>query len=90
MSFKRLSSLGPICSIRGYMAKMSKEHMKEYANYSPVQLKKHIKEEKQLVKKKESKKEKKMHEAEAGRKSNKSEKHRKAESKGMKKAMRGY
>lgn len=41
------------------------------------------------MKKKESKKEAKMHEAAAGRKENKSEKHKKSEAKGMKKAMRG-
>lgn len=32
--------------------KMSAEHMKEYAKYSPAQLKKHMKEEKELVKSK--------------------------------------
>lgn len=60
---------------------MSKEHMKEYAHYSPAQLAKHMRDEKKLLAKKK--------EAAAGRKYNKSEKHRKAESKGMKKAMRG-
>lgn len=42
-----------------------------------------------MAKKKESKKIAKMHEAKAGRKEDRSEKHRKAESCGMKKAMRG-
>jgi hypothetical protein len=39
--------------------------------------------------KKESSKVKKEHEAEAGKKENKSLKHKEAESKGMKKAMKG-
>jgi hypothetical protein len=34
---------------------MSKEHEKEYAKYSPSMLKKHMKEEKILLKKKEKK-----------------------------------
>lgn len=34
---------------------MSKEHMKEYAKYSPSMLKKHMAEEKVLLKKKEKK-----------------------------------
>ena len=60
---------------------MSKEHMKEYAKYSPRQLSKHMKEEKKLLAKKK--------EAAAGRSYNRSTKHRRAESRGMKKAMRG-
>jgi len=64
---------------------MSKEHLKEYAKYSPAQLKKHMRDEKKLVKEKVSKRK----EAAAGRKYNKSEKHKKAESRGMKRAMRG-
>lgn len=35
---------------------MSKEHMKEYAHYSPKQLSKHMKEEKVLLKEKKKKK----------------------------------
>lgn len=35
---------------------MSKEHMKEYAHYSPRQLAEHMKQEKVLLKKKKSKK----------------------------------
>lgn len=35
---------------------MSKEHMKEYAKYSPTQLKKHMTEEKSLLKQKKKKK----------------------------------
>jgi len=35
---------------------MSKDHMKEYAKYSPEQLKKHMGEEKKLVAKKMAKK----------------------------------
>lgn len=60
---------------------MSKDHMKEYSKYSPKMLKEHMSEEKKLLAKKR--------EAKAGRAYNKSEKHRKAESRGMKKAMRG-
>lgn len=60
---------------------MSKEHMKEYAHYSPKQLSKHMKEEKKLLSKKK--------EAAAGRKYNRSAKHKAAESRGMKRAMRG-
>lgn len=41
------------------------------------------------MKKKESPKAKKMHEAKAGREYNMSKEHKKAESKGMKKAMKG-
>lgn len=40
------------------------------------------------MKKKESKKEAKMHEAMAGREYNRSEKHKMAEAKGMKKSMK--
>lgn len=36
-------------------ASLSKEHMKEYAHYSPAMLKKHMKEEKVLLKSKEKK-----------------------------------
>lgn len=39
--------------------KMSKEHMKEYAHYSPKQLKAHMSEEKTLLKEKKKKKAKK-------------------------------
>lgn len=35
---------------------MSKEHMKEYAHYSPKQLSKHMKQEKVLLKEKKAKK----------------------------------
>ena len=38
---------------------MSKEHMKEYAHYSPKQLAKHMNEEKVLLKEKKKKKKKK-------------------------------
>jgi hypothetical protein len=38
------------------MKKMSKEHMEEYARYSPKQLEKHMKQEKMLVKQKKIKK----------------------------------
>lgn len=38
--------------------KMSKEHMKEYASYSPKQLEKHMREEKMLVKAKKKAKKK--------------------------------
>lgn len=38
---------------------MSKEHMKEYALYSPAQLKEHMSEEKVLLKEKKKKKAKK-------------------------------
>lgn len=41
------------------MAKMSKEHMKEYAHYSPKQLEKHMGEEKTLLKEKKKVKKKK-------------------------------
>ena len=37
-------------------AKMSSKHMKEYEHMSPMQMKKHMKEEKALVKKKVAKK----------------------------------